>query len=62
MLLTEFDPAKRAVIDPDIVHRPIQDFPETVVSVFSHHLFRAVWDFLGGTEIAPPAFELACRI
>jgi len=52
MLLTEFDPAQSAVINPGIVHRPIPDFPETVVSVFSHHLFRAVLDFLGGTEIA----------
>jgi len=52
MLLTEFDPAKRAVIDPDIVHHPIPDFPETVVSIFSHHLFGAIVRFLGGREIA----------
>lgn len=51
MLLTEFDPNKNAVINPDMVHHPIPDFPETVVSVFSHHLFRAVLDFLGGTVI-----------
>ena len=52
MLLTEFDPAPRAVIDPDIAHHPIPGFPETVVSVFSHHLFQAILKFLNGTVIA----------
>ena len=52
MLLTEFDPAPSAVIDPDIAHHPVPGFPETVVSVFSHHLFQAILNFLGGTVIA----------
>jgi len=52
MLLTEFDPEKSAVIDPDIVHHPIPGFPETVVSIFSHHLFEAIVRFLDGKEIA----------
>lgn len=52
MLLTEFDPTYHAVIDPDMIHHKIEDFPETVVSVFSHHLFQAVLTFLGGTVIA----------
>lgn len=52
MLLTEFDPAKRAVIDPDMVHHPVPGFPETVVSVFSHHLFAAIVKFLSGKVIA----------
>lgn len=69
MLLTEFDPAKYAVIDPDMVHRPIPDFPETVVSIFSHNLFDAVLKFLGGTPISQvkdvdghhPIYEVAYK-
>ena len=52
MLLTEFDPARNAVIDPDIMFKKIPGFPETVVSVFSHQLFDAVRSFLGGEVIA----------
>lgn len=52
LLLGEYDSAKNAVIDPDIIHKPVPGFPETVVSVFSHHLFAAVRDFLGGTVLA----------
>lgn len=52
MLLTEFDPTRSAVINPDIVHKPIPGFPETVVSVFSHHLFSAIAAFLDGKVIA----------
>ena len=48
MLLTEFDPARNAVIDPDIMFHKIPDFPETVVSIFSHLLFETILNFLGG--------------
>ncbi len=52
MLLTEFDPNPQAVINPEMCFSPVPDFPETVVSVFSHELFQAVLDFLGGRVIA----------
>ena len=52
MLLEQFDPARHAVIDPDMIFKPIPDFPETVISIFSHQLFTAIVNFLGGTEIA----------
>jgi len=52
MLLTEFDPTQRAVINPDRIHQPIPGFPETVISIFSHHLFEAIVTYLGGKEIA----------
>lgn len=52
MLLTEFDPARNAVIDPDMIHQRVPGFPETLVSVFSHQLFKAVLEFLGGRVIA----------
>lgn len=52
MLLTEFDESRHAVINPDIAHHVIPDFPETMVSVFSHHLFSALLNFLDGKIIA----------
>ena len=42
MLLEEFDPARRAVIDPDMVVQPLDDFPEVTVSCFSWSLFENV--------------------
>lgn len=52
MLLTQFDETRRAVINPDQTMKPIENFPETLVSIFSHQLFAAVLDFLGGKKIA----------
>ena len=52
MLLTEFDFTRDAVINPDMIHSKVPDFPETLVSVFSHQLFDAVLKFLGGKVIA----------
>lgn len=42
MLLTEFDPERHAVIDPDMVGVDIPDFPEVTVSCFSKQLFGSV--------------------
>lgn len=52
MLLEEFDFEKDAVINPDIVHKPVPGFPETVVSIFSHRLFQRVVEALDGKRIA----------
>ena len=52
MLLEEFDETKTAVIEPDMVHGPVPDFPETVVSIFSHKLFASIAEFLGAMVIA----------
>ena len=52
LLLSEFDTAYHAVIDPDIVIKAIPDFPETVVSVFSYQLFDVIREFLGGKILA----------
>ena len=51
MLLAEFDPTPRAVINPDYI-KPVENFPETVVAVFSHQLFASVTAFLDGKRIA----------
>ena len=55
MLLTEFDRSKQAIINPDMMFHKVPDFPETLVSVFSHELFKAVLNFLGGKVIAETA-------
>ena len=52
MLLTQFDPDRYAVINPDMVHQSVLDFPETVVSIFSHTLFDAILSLLGGKPIS----------
>ena len=52
MLLTQFDPARRAVINPEEHIPAVENFPETVVSIFSHELFNAIVTFLGGRKIA----------
>ncbi|MBE5888515.1 MAG: phosphorylase [Lachnospiraceae bacterium] len=52
MLLTQFDENKSAIINPGAGMKMVENFPETVVAIFSHQLFQAILDFLGGTQIA----------
>ena len=52
MLLEEFDGSRHAIIDPDIVFPRIENFPDTVISVFSHQLFGKMLDFFGARQIA----------
>ncbi len=52
MLLQEFDKERHAVIDPDMLFSPIENFPETVIAIFSSTLFTAVTAFLGAVQIA----------
>lgn len=52
MLLEEFDYDRSAIIEPWFVHQPVEDFPETVVSIFHHTLFYRIVEFLGGVKIA----------
>ena len=42
MLLTEYDNNKNAVINPDLVHKPIPNFPKTAVSIFSKTLIDEI--------------------
>lgn len=41
MLLDEFE-NEEAIIDPSIIIKPIPNFPEVVVSIFSHYLFDEI--------------------
>lgn len=43
---------QRAVIEPDMIHDPIAGFPETVVSIFSKHLFDRMLSYFDASEIA----------
>lgn len=52
MLLTQFDENKCAIINPGAGMEMVENFPETVVSIFSHQLFQTILDFLGGNQIA----------
>ena len=52
MLLTQFDENKSAIINPGVGMEMVENFPETVVSIFSHQLFQTILDFLGGNQIA----------
>lgn len=42
-ILEQFDSCRDAVINPDMIYSPIPDFPETVVSIFSHQLFKVTY-------------------
>lgn len=52
MVLTEFDSNPRGVINPDMLFERAEDFPETVVSIFSHQLFASLVELLEGRPIA----------
>ncbi len=46
MLLSEFDPCRDAVINPEMcIKGKIENFPEVTVSCFSRHLFESVLAF-----------------
>ena len=69
MLLTEFDPSSRAVIDPEMCVHPVEGLPEIAVSCFSHHLFEAVLAFfqpericgVGGANGKAPVYAVDYR-
>ncbi len=51
MLLEEFDPSRKAIIDPDMLVAKQDDFPEITVSCFSKHLFQSVLSLFDATQI-----------
>ncbi len=52
MLLKEYDPVQNAVIEPDMIFNKIPEFPETVVSIFSHQLFNSIVKHFDGRKIS----------
>lgn len=54
MLLREFDRDNHAVIEPKMIFPPVADFPETVISVFSHELFILLLRFWAEKSFQKP--------
>ena len=69
MLLEEFDPARNAAIDPEMVAKPVEDFPEVTVSCFSKFLFDKVLAVFEAKKIGElhfafgrnPVYEVRCK-
>lgn len=52
MLLHEFDPNPRAVINPADIHRPVSGCPRVAVSCFERHTFGRMVERLGAEPFA----------
>ncbi|MBR4979003.1 MAG: nucleoside phosphorylase [Clostridia bacterium] len=52
MLLEEFDSDRSAIIEPDMVVKKLDGFPEVTVSCFSYQLFASVVSLLDAKKIA----------
>lgn len=51
MLCNEFDPDRKALIDPQEQFRPIAGFPEICVMAFSAHIVEKCLERYGGEQI-----------
>ena len=51
-LFDSYDENRTAALNPWNVYQPVEGFPETVVSIFSHTLFDSIANFLCGKVIA----------
>ena len=56
MLCNEFDPDRKALIDPQEQFRPIAGFPEICVMAFSAHIVEKCLERYGGEQIADVPF------
>ena len=52
MILNEFDPNPNAIINPEMLVQPIEDFPDVTVSCFSGKLFHKLLEFFEPKKIA----------
>lgn len=52
MILNEFDPNPNAIINPEMLVEPIEDFPDVTVSCFSGKLFHKLLEFFEPKKIA----------
>lgn len=52
MIHNEFDPERRAIINPEECCRPLEGFPEICIGIFSKPILDWVLKSLGGTEIS----------
>lgn len=52
MILNEFDPNPNAIINPEMLVEPIEDFPDVTISCFSGKLFHKLLEFFEPKKIA----------
>lgn len=52
MILTEFDPVKKAVINPEDIITPVENMPKAAVACYSHVTFERMIDELDAKIIA----------
>lgn len=52
MILEDFDPGRRAIINPEDLNEPIEDFPETAVSCFARMLADIDHELITTTSMA----------
>lgn len=52
MLCNEFDPERRAIINPEDICRPVEGFPEICVGIFSNEITRSILEAYGGEVIS----------
>lgn len=53
MIHNEFDPERRAIINPEDHHKPVEGFPEICVGIFSKPVLEWVLERFGGSVIRP---------
>lgn len=69
MMLEEFDQSRHAVIEPEMLNDPLEDFPDVTISCFSGALFQKTLEYLDAkvlTYIHPatgrqPIYEVLYR-
>lgn len=52
MVLSEFDPTKKAVINPEDIIKPVEGMPEIAVACYSETTFERMIGELGAEVIA----------
>lgn len=52
MILNEFDPNPNAIINPEMLVEPVEDFPDVTISCFSGKLFHKLLEFFEPKKIA----------
>lgn len=52
MIHNEFDPDRRAIINPEDCYQPVAGFPEICIGIFSKPIMDWLLDKFGGTEIS----------
>ncbi len=52
MLCSEFDPERRAIINPEDCYQPVEGFPEICIGIFSKPIMEWILETYGGEEVS----------